>query len=179
MIDRFVEQYIANCISHPEIDFGTDHKILIAELDTPKTRKARRRKRKNTLLSKKDVQYLKEPAIHKQFSDKEGERLNSASLTRETTTETSAAILNTLHDAANTTLPDVEKKNTAVETWKCDGELNRLLNLRMEQRLGSDTHKELTRQIKKRVKHLHNERLCQQASEINNHANNRKIEQMF
>ena len=179
LVDWFVQQYITNCMSHPEIDFDTDHKILIAELDTPKTRKARWRKRKTTLLYKKDVQSLREPAIHKQFSDKVGDRLNSVSLTRDTTTETSAAILNALHDAANTTLSDVKKKNTAVETWKCDGELNRLLNLRMEQRLGSDTHKELTRQIKKRVKHLRNERLRQQAIEINNHANNRKIEQMF
>ena len=49
-----------------------------------------------------------------------------------------------LHDVANTTLPDVKKKKTAVETWKCDDELNRLLNLRMEQKIGSDPHKELT-----------------------------------
>ena len=50
LVDRFVQQYITNCMSHPEIDFDTDHKILIAELDTPKTRKARWRKRKKKTL---------------------------------------------------------------------------------------------------------------------------------
>jgi hypothetical protein len=49
----------------------------------------------------------------------------------------------------------------------------------MESNLGSVQHKELTKQIKRRVKHLRNVRLKREADEINEFANRRKVEEMF
>ena len=44
---------------------------------------------------------------------------------------------------------------------------------------GTVYYKELTKRIKKRVKHLRNQRLQKEADEINEYANRRKIEDMF
>ena len=94
--------------------------------------------------------------------------LNNGMLTRDTTDKTSIKMVNTVNEVAQEILPDLKKQNGVVETWKCDEDLNQLLNHRMESRLGSDQHKELTKRIKKRVKHLRNERLKREANEINN-----------
>ena len=41
LTEKFVQRYITNCMTHPNLDFNSDHRVLITELTTPKTRKAR------------------------------------------------------------------------------------------------------------------------------------------
>ena len=41
LTEKFVQRYITDCMVHPGLDFNSDHRVLITELNTPKTRKAR------------------------------------------------------------------------------------------------------------------------------------------
>jgi len=178
LVENFVQQYVTECKSQPQIDFDSDHVVLITKMSTPKTRKARWKKKTQQKVKKKNIAMLREKAIQKQFEDKLIDVLDNKRLTQATTEETSNTIIKTVNEVATAILPDL-KRNGGDETWKCDEELNLLLNDRMESNLGSDRHKELTKRIKSRVKHLRNLRLKREAEEINNFANRRKIEEMF
>ena len=41
LTESFVQQYVTECIVKPELDFDSDHRILITELCTPTTKRAR------------------------------------------------------------------------------------------------------------------------------------------
>ena len=58
-------------------------------------------------------------------------------------------------------------------------ELNSLLDDRKNHNIGSQSHKDITKKIKKRVKKLRNEKLAREADEINNFANKRQIEELL
>ena len=60
-----------------------------------------------------------------------------------------------------------------------DEELNKLLNNRMQTKIGTVRHKELSKLVKKRVWHLRNERFKSEANEINEYAKRRQIEEMY
>lgn len=178
LVENFVQQYVTDCKTQPQIDFDSDHVVLITKMNTPKTRKARWKKKTQQKVSKKNIAMLRENAMRKQFEDKLDDVLNNRRLTQATTEETSDTMVKTVNEVATEILPDL-KRNAADETWKCDEELNLLLNDRMDSNLGSDRHKELTKRIKRRVKHLRNVRLKREADEINDFANRRKVEEMF
>ena len=53
-------QYIIDCKSEPDIDFDSDHKILITEINTPKARRARWTEKKPQPNPKVDVAMLRD-----------------------------------------------------------------------------------------------------------------------
>ena len=179
LVQRFVQQYVTECMVRPEIDFDTDHKLLLTEMYTPTTRRARWKKKKIRMTTKKNVSLLRDIEIKTHFCDKINEKLTAQNIRRETTEETSKTMVAMVTDVANTVLPNLKRGNAHDQVWKKDAVLNELLNQRMDSTTGSERHKELTKQIKKRVKHLRNERLKREADEMNDYANRRKIEQLF
>ena len=76
-------------------------------------------------------------------------------------------------------MPKKNKTKSFKETWKKDSQLNKLLNERVVLQKNSVTYKRLSRLIKKRVNVLRNERISQEANEINEYANRRKIEDLY
>ena len=156
----------------------SDHKILITELTTPKTRRARWKKRSVKRCQKTDVKMLQDPEIRVKFKRCLTDTLKSTSISSESIDKKSDEIVKLLKSIGETTLPKVQKQNIN-ETWKLDTELNKLLCQRMETNMRTTQYKELTKCIKKRVKQLKNDRLREEAEKINEYANKRKIEQLF
>ena len=65
------------------------------------------------------------------------------------------------------------------EVWRDDGVFNQLINDRARCDSGTERHKELTRNIKKRVRHLKNKKLREEADEINLCAQKRDLERLY
>ena len=61
----------------------------------------------------------------------------------------------------------VTQKAKLNEVWREDGTFNQLINERARCDKATDRHKELTRNIKKRVRYLKNQKLREEADEIN------------
>ena len=101
---------------------------------------------------------LRDSHTRNRFNKKLDDILLPKTLTKNTTEGTSSAMVRTLKEVAETTLPKVQKRHTA-QKWKQDEELNKLLNVRMNCQTGIVHYKELTKRIKKRVKNLRNQRL--------------------
>ena len=178
LVERFIQQFATSCKSEPDIDFETDHRILITELRTPRTRKARWNDNRQQQVRKKDASRLKNDDTRHQFMSELQDVMANKTLTGKTTDETSESIIYTVNHVARKILPDVEKKKIK-ETWKLDEELNKLLDDRMQTKLGTARHKELSKLVKKRVWQLRNERLKTEAREINEYAKRRQIEEMY
>ena len=178
LAEKFVQTYITSCKAEPDVDFDSDHKILITELTTPKTRRARWKKRSVKRCQKTDVKMLQDPEIRVKFKRCLTDTLKSTSISSESIDKKSDEIVKMLKSIGETTLPKVQKQNIN-ETWKLDTELNELLCQRMETNMRTTQYKELTKCIKKRVKQLKNDRLREEAEKINEYANKRKIEQLF
>ena len=126
MVERFVQQYVTDCMAQPKVDFDSDHKVLITEMNTPKTRKARWKKKEAQKRTKKNLALLRESVIRTQFSEKVSEKLAEGNLNRETTESTSTSMVTMINEVASTVLPDLKNRNTTVETWKGVKELNKL-----------------------------------------------------
>ena len=180
LVEKFVQPYITSCKVEPDIDFDSDHRILITELTTPKTRRARWKKRSVRKSQRIDVKMLQDPETRVNFKKCLNDALKNKSLNSVnlSTNSISDEIVKMLKDIGESTLPKVQKQKIT-ETWKLDTELNELLDQRMETNMHTARYKELTKSIKKRVKQLKNDRLKEEAEKINEYANKRKIEQLF
>ena len=84
-----------------------------------------------------------------------------------------------IEDAAKETLPSKIKKNHDNELWKDDETLNSLLTERSNLDRKGDLHKQLSKKIKKRIQHLRNVKMQQEADEINENATKRQVEELF
>ena len=60
LVEPFVQQYIKNCEVRSDFDFESDHRLIIASIETPKTRKARRSPKKVRKPGKLDLNALKD-----------------------------------------------------------------------------------------------------------------------
>ena len=175
LTERFVQQYITDCIAMPEYDFDSDHRILITKLKTPCTRRSRWRK-KGKPHSKPDVKSIKETEIRKNFKQYVQINLNKAKGTD--TSEKSQQIVGLLSEAASLELKSVTRRK-CTETWKNDDKLNAFLKERQSIEQKSETYKALTKKIKTRVKFLRNERLSLEANAINENATRRDVEELY
>ena len=182
--ESFIQQYISSCKAYPDIDFDSDHKILITNLSTPTCKRARWKNKLSINKSKVDALSLKDITTKNLFveevkkditnSKKQGgnSNLNSSEII-------SDFIIKTLRTVGEATLPTKNLKKGTNEIWKNDTEFNDLLQSRKNHKMGTDEHKQLTKKLKKRIKFLRNKKLSDEANEINEHANRRDIENLY
>ena len=177
--ERFVQQYVTDCLAKPEYDFDSDHRILITYLRTPTTRKARWRRKSNSKKAEPDEKFLEENETRKSFHHSLSKSLESDTEKLKSSTDFSNKIVQSLHKAASTTLPQKHIRKQEKEIWKNDKELNILLNQRLETEKKSTEYKLLTKKIKTRVNLLRNYKLRQEAEQINEYANRKKVEELY
>ena len=71
LAESFVQQYAEDCKVLPNLEFNTDHKLLTAFFNTPKTKKARwKPKNLNKLCQPKNLEALKYINIQNSFLQK-------------------------------------------------------------------------------------------------------------
>ena len=97
-------------------------------------------------------------------------------------TEESENIKVILQHAAENSLPkcsNLMRRGSIKEIWKDDEEFNRLLAKSRDFPQKCNEYKILTRNLKKRINHLRNVTLSQEADEINENANRRQVEELY
>ncbi|MEM6812757.1 MAG: reverse transcriptase domain-containing protein, partial [Pseudomonadota bacterium] len=144
----------------------------------PATRKARRRYNKNPTPLNRCVKSLLNSTTRATFSTSIDEKLQDPP-TDETINSLSERLMKVIKDVADLTLPKRKKVKSTKEIWKDDEHLNLLLMERGESQRGSQSYRSLTKTIKKRVNKLRNEKMKQEAEEINQFATNREVEELF
>ena len=87
-------------------------------------------------------------------------------------------IINSLKEAAQSTIPP-KSSNCTHEIWKNDDVLNEYLEVRANLQRDTPRYKEVSKQIKKRVRYLRNQKLQVEADELNRFASKRQIENLF
>ena len=174
-----MQQYITDCIAKPEYDFDSDHCILITYLQTPMTRRARWRKKEKRKQRRPDENSLQNSETRKNFINVVSKHLQNNFERLESPTEISTKIVKTLEISAQSTLPTKTSNKQVKEIWKDDNELNKLLDQRQSIDKSDAEYKNLTKKIKTRVNSLRNDKLQQEAEEINEHANRRQVEELY
>ena len=177
-LESFIQQYVTDCKVENSFDVDSDHRILITNLKTPTTKKTRwkeREEKKKVYIP--DTQALNDEDIRTQFNDHAAAKLNDAAII-ESTIELDDNLISALSSAAESTLPS-KVKTRVRETWSEDDEFNTLLQQRKNYSFGSEDYKDLSKRIKKRIRHLRNEKLSREADNINMHYNQRQIEELY
>ena len=177
LVEPYVQQHVKNCSVQYNLDFESDHRLLMVELCTPSTKKARKSLKKHSSTQKPDpkslaIQEVKQLFLQKVLSEILHKKLSGVMIEEE-------SIVSILKDAAETTLPKLKRTNQPKEIWKEDNLLNKFVNERLKTPKNSPQHKALTKSIKKRVRHLRNEKINNEAKQINGYATRRQIEQLY
>ena len=181
LTENYIQQYVSDCEVDTRFECDSDHRILITTLQTPTTKKARWKPKLPKKTEKIDVKTLKTNAeIRASFLNAVKEEIrkpnmqNSSNLPEQMNTN----IVSLLKTAAESTLPKLLKKKVK-EMWKDDKLLNDLLKQRENVLPSCDQHKSLTKEIKKRVNHLRNEKVAKEVDELNDYTNKKQVENLF
>ena len=125
---------MADCSVNSSLDFDTDHRVIITSLDTPKTKAARRQKKRNVvvLVKKLNTDKLHEKETTKLFIDAVENKLRDFDPQSAITDSTSLSddITQALNNSASSVLPIVSNIDRSSEIWKDDNTLNDLLKQR-------------------------------------------------
>ena len=176
LAQRFLQQYTENCTVKKDYEFDSDHKLLVADFRTPCTKRARWKQRIRREV-KPDLSALNDGETKDKFIRNVAVQLPTAA-EHDAIDKKSECLVNALNAAARSSLPPKTGKCTR-EIWKDDDELNRILQERSILSRNCEQHKQLTKLIKKRVRHLRNQKMKTEADEINQYANKRQIENLF
>ena len=178
---NWIRQYVTNCRVHNSYDFDSDHHVVVANLKTPCSKLARYVKRTKKIQPKQfDLSALKIPEIGNDLRNEAINEMNSINLETDNST-LNKNLLKSINDAALNNLP--KKANVKLhQPWHNDEKLKLLYELKdrlIRENSNASSVKATRKKIRLRAKYLKNEYLKQEASEINQLAVNRKLEQLF
>ena len=177
----WLRQYVKNCRVYNSYDFGSDHRLVIATIETPCTKRARFKHRQKTTRSVKlDLAALKNDNIATAFKDQSLTAL--ATIDKEqNNTSINEAFVTLINEAASNTLPP--KTNSKLfQPWHDDKKLKQLYQQKDELILkfpDSNKLKALKKKIRLRARYLRNEYLKREAERINQLAINRELEKLY
>ena len=177
LLQRFINQYVTDCCVKPQFEFISDHRLLITNLKTPKDKKSRW-KPKLKPNNKPDIKLLQEKIYKSQYINHCTEGVTNLRNPNSSADEISDNLVQTLSAAASTVLPNKTTK-TVNEIWKNDATLNQLIENRTGKAQSSIEYINITKQIKSRVRELRNEKLRNEAQELNSFTTKRDIERMY
>ena len=177
LVPKFVNQYITDCLVKPQLDFQSDHRILVTILETPKSKMARWKPRspEKRIL---DIKKLTDAHYQSEYKLKVSEEILKRKSENLTMDQVSNNLVTSLSNAAAETLPNINKKNIN-QLWKDDSVLNKLLDDRAKTIKDSIQYVKVSRRIKSRIRKLKNEKLRLEADELNSFATKKEIEALY
>jgi hypothetical protein len=180
LLQRFVNQYVVDCEVNPEYNFESDHRLLTTTLSTPKNKKSRW-KPKTVPKPKTNDKLLVENKYKSDYVKKLSEYLKASFSARtgiESFEEISNWIEDSLKNAAKDVLPQKVKRNVK-QVWKDDSVLNDLLEHKALCNRKSIEHKQLSKQVKSRIRKIRNDKVSAETNELNTYASKREIETLY
>ena len=177
----WMRKFTSNCRVYNSYDFDSDHRLVIANLNTPITKIARFIGRKKTVIKQRINFSAVDEATELNFLETVIENLSDYDLNGLTNTELSEKLVNVINSSADTTLP---KKNFTkqMQPWHTDEKLKELFAKKDDLISSNADCKSIAtirKKIRARAKYLKNEHFKQEAIKINNLAINRQIERLF
>ena len=176
LTERFVNNYTENCFVDDVVDIESDHRLVVAVLNTPRSKRARWKKQKLNKSDQVDVSSLANKDVQNSF--KLSVERNFVTSGEQTACALSENIINSLCKNADNVLPK-KTRHPHRELWKEDEDFNQIIHERSLARRYSEEYKLLTKKLRKRIRFLRNEKLRQEANDINMRAQKREIEALF
>ena len=182
LVDTYTQQFMKECKVDIKSDFDSDHRLLMAQLETPTTKKARRqfiKSKNNSKFPKIDSNCLKDTQVKTRFINMLSNELDKRPPLNNNADDMGKSLIKCLQDATSTTLVNkIENKGTD-EIWKNDKIINSLLETRKVFPRGSSTYKSLTKMLKARINKLKNEKLAKEALDLNQYASQKQVEHLY
>ena len=177
LVPRFVNQYVTDCCVKPNLDFESDHRLLLTTLATPKDKKSRWKPR-SPLKQNLNIKLLAEHQYQSDYNKKSVEEIRKWKCSNISAGQISENLVKSLTNAASEVLPNNTRKNIR-QLWKDDQSLNRLLEERAITVKDSADYNRMTKFIKSRIRKLKNEKMRIEAEELNSFATKREIEALY
>ena len=147
--EKKIQDFIRDCKAEPDRDFDSDHRLLITSLNTPTTRKSRRKPKQTIAKRKPNLSALNHFNIQKYFQKSIVDMMKENNLQLESSADISSNISNVLTLAREKLLPNEAKKNPVNAIWKTDTDFKNLLNECQNYESASEDYKRITKTIKK------------------------------
>ena len=181
LAEKYIQNYTTDCRVYIGFQVDTDHKLLKTTLNAPTCKSARRRYCKNPTAPKVryDIKSVKNPATKILYTDSLNNSIPDICKNISDINELSNTLVKTLQDTATQVLPTKTKREKDNEICKNDQTLNKLLKDRAKHNQTSAQYKKTTKQIRKYVRKIKNQKFYQEALEINHHATRRETEELF
>ena len=176
LAEEFVKKYTNDCSVDDSFDVESDHRIIVTELNTPRSKRARWKRQTTNNKAQVDVRSLAMTDLQNKFKNSV-----AASFVGSGDRNASAISENMIHnlcESADKVLPK-KTRHQQREMWKEDEEFNRIIHERSQLQKNSDEYKLMTKKLRKRIRFLRNEKLQQEANETNMRAQKREIEALF
>ena len=162
--------------------FDSDHRLVIATLNTPCTKFARYKKReKKKIVKKLDINSLDNEDLKTHFNRTLSFNLNSKEWNNQINEEINEHLINSINASANETIPQIVQ-NKLLQPWHNDDKLKELYE-KKDSLMSTDPHSieipKLRKKIRLRARLLKNEHFKNEASKINQLAVNREIQKLF
>ena len=180
LVDPYTQQFMEECKVSIESDFDSDHRLVMAYLATPTTKRARRKfiKSNKPKSSRIDPESLNDTQIKTQFINTLSNELNKTPVL-DGPDDIGENLIKCLQDAASATLTNKNKNKGTDEIWKNDKTINSILETRKIFSHDSPAYKSLTKILKTRVNKLKNEKLAKEALDINQYTSQRQVEHLY
>ena len=182
LTSSWLRQYTTNCRVYNSFDFDSDHRLVIATLNTPCTKFARYKKQEMKAARKKlDMTSLENHAIKTDFNTNLSANLND----KEWDTKSNEFIQEHLTNSINTAAENSIPKTTATklqQPWHNDAKLKELYAKKdalMTTNSSSSDIPKLRKKIRLRARYLKNEHFKAEASKINQLQINREVQKLF
>ena len=176
----WIRQYVTNCRAYNSYDFDSDHRLVIASLNTPGTKVARYVKRNEKVVkSTIDLKALNNNENANKFVNNAVSKIDIQQT--DNNSVINEKLVGALKQAAEETLPKVEKAKLH-QPWHNDKKLKDLYSRKEELMEGNHDQKAIAavrKKIRLRARHLKNEHLRSEAQKINQLAINRELEKLF
>ena len=178
----WLRRYVTNCRVFNSFDFDSDHRLVVANLTTPTTKKARFINRTKTKRQKRINFEAITPAMSELFKDEVSRKLNSNEiLNSESNDFLNEKLVNTIKETATTCFPTVTPESQSTP-WKTDAKLQELFQTKSElsaKNANPEDIKRIRKKIRLRARYLKNEHFRHEAEKLNTYATNKQIEKLF
>ena len=178
---NWIRKFTKNCRVYNSYDFDTDHRLVIASLNTPVTKIARFIGRKKTVIKQRINFSAIDDVAESNFINTVTENFSNYKFDESTNIELTEKLVTVIKNSAEATLP-TKNRVRQTQPWHNDVKLEQLFRKKDELMSHNADRKSLAsirKKIRSRAKYLKNEHFKQEAEKINVLAINREIEKLF
>lgn len=178
----WLRQFTTNCRVYNSFDFDSDHRLVIAHMNTPGNKLSRAKKRKPKHTRKKlNFKMLETDEVRKNLISKFSNSWENIQLTNLNNSNINDLIINKIETATTDILPEtIEEK--LHQPWQNDDQLRELYTKKdelLKKNADREIMQRLRKKIRKRSRYLRNEHFKSEALKLDILATSRELDKLF